>query len=84
MYTPEQCRILSDLPVGSCATIVRISDESPDCVALRLRHLGFRPGYAVEPIRVAPLGDPAVYRILGYDMCLRRREARHILVTVVS
>jgi ferrous iron transport protein A len=72
--------LLCDLPVGALATILEIDDEAPPHVAMRLRHLGFRAGNKVNSLRVAPLGDPTVYRILGYEMCLRRHEARHIRV----
>ncbi len=47
----------------------------------RLRHLGFRPGTKVVKLRTAPLGDPAVYRLLGYDTCLRRHEAAYLEVS---
>ncbi len=76
--------VLPDLAVGTLATIVGISEDAPQHVGLRLRHLGFRAGNEVHKIRVAPLGDPAAYRILGYEMCLRRHEARHIQVTVTA
>ncbi|BBX50866.1 hypothetical protein GCM10009645_49020 [Mycolicibacterium poriferae] len=69
---------LVSLPVGGLATILGIAADTPAHVALRLRHLGFRSGNEVRALRAAPLGDPTVYRILGYDMCLRRHEARHI------
>jgi ferrous iron transport protein A len=76
--------VLPDLSVGALATIVAISEDAPQHVVLRLRHLGFRAGNEVHKIRVAPLGDPTVYRILGYEMCLRRHEARHIQVAVTA
>ena len=71
---------LPELAVGSSAVIHAIADTAPQEVALRLRHLGFRAGNVVQAVRVAPLGDPHVYRILGYEMCLRHHEARHIQV----
>lgn len=71
---------LPELAVGSSAVIHAIADTAPEQVAHRLRHLGFRAGNVVETVRVAPLGDPRVYRILGYEMCLRRNEARHIQI----
>ena len=77
---PDRPVILPELPVGSSALISGIGDGAPGHVALRLRHLGFRAGNEVMSIRVAPLGDPTVYRILGYEMCLRHHEARHIHV----
>lgn len=84
MDTPASTRTtsLSDLPVGESADITGIAEAAPDHVAMRLRHLGFRAGNTVVSIRTAPLGDPTVYRILGYEMCLRSHEARHIHVQV--
>lgn len=81
---PVEATRLSDLPIGMLATITAIADSAPQEVGLRLRHLGFRAGNLVQRIRVAPLGDPSVYRILGYEMCLRRHEAVHIHIAAVS
>lgn len=75
---PADPPTLPDLAVGASAIIRDIADTAPEYVALRLRHLGFRAGNRVEAVRVAPLGDPHVYRILGYEMCLRHQEARYI------
>ncbi len=69
---------LADLAPGAGAEIVAFSAAIPSDVANRLRHLGFRPGTLVTKLRTAPLGDPSVYRLLGYDTCLRRQEAAHI------
>ncbi|AQT79548.1 hypothetical protein B1R94_10085 [Mycolicibacterium litorale] len=71
---------LADLPVGARATIVTLDDNAPPGVLTRLRHLGFRSGVEVTKLRTAPLRDPAIYRLLGYDTCLRRREAAHVHV----
>lgn len=84
-HTPSRHLVtLSNLPVGSPALIRGIDAAAPDHVARRLRHLGFRAGNHVQAVRVAPLGDPRIYRILGYDLCLRRQEADHVQVVVAS
>lgn len=75
---------LANLGVGAVAAINGIASAAPEHVAMRLRHLRFRVGNSVQKIRVAPLGDPAVYRVLGYEMCLRRHEARHVEVEVAG
>lgn len=69
---------LADLPVGATAAVTSV--EAPEAVARRLADLGFLPGTAVRALRRAPLGDPRVYEIRGMRLCLRRREARAILV----
>ncbi|MGE2715131.1 FeoA family protein [Mycolicibacterium litorale] len=74
-------RTLADLPPGASAEIVSLNPSAPADVLHRLRHLGFRVGTRVSKLRTAPLGDPSEYRLLGYDMCLRRREASYIGVS---
>lgn len=73
-------RTLADLSEGSPAEIVALDSAAPADVLMRLRHLGFRIGCRVAKVRTAPLGDPSVYRLLGYDTCLRRHEAAYIQI----
>lgn len=75
---------LDELATGSSADIVALDPVAPEDVLTRLRHLGFRTGVPVTKLRSAPLGDPALYRLLGYDTCLRRHEAAYIHVRVQS
>ena len=35
-------------------------------------------------MRRAPLGDPVVYRVTDYELCLRRHEARIIQVETLT
>ena len=80
-YAPQQAssdagRIsLAELPPGSVADILALDPHAPAELLARLRHLGFRPGARISKVRTAPLGDPALYLLLGYNTCLRRREA---------
>ena len=69
---------LSDLPVGGRAVVVALS--APPALAARLTALGFLPATEVRCRRRAPLGDPRVYELRGTQLCLRRREARLVLV----
>lgn len=71
---------LAELAVGSTAEIVALAAHAPAELLARLRHLGFRPGTRITKLRTAPLGDPALYRLLGYDTCLRRRESTYVEV----
>lgn len=50
----------------------------PIAVRRRLEDLGLEEGAEVTMVRRAPLGDPCIYRVRDYDLCLRRREAREI------
>ena len=48
----------------------------------RINEMGFIRGKEVEVVKNAPLKDPIQYRILGYDVSLRRSDAQ--LIDVVS
>ena len=72
--------VLAQLPPGRRATIVGTLPEAAPVVTNRLRQLGFRPAAYVDVIRRAPLGDPTIYRVQDTELCLRRREARLIVV----
>lgn len=53
-------------------------DAMPTAVRRRLEDLGLEEGAEITMLRRAPLGDPCIYRVRDYDLCLRRREAREI------
>lgn len=46
----------------------------------RIVEMGFIKGKMVEVLQNAPLQDPVKYKILGYEVSLRRSEADHIEV----
>ena len=70
---------LDQAPPGSDLVVDRV--ESLDSPALRrLLDLGVLPGTHVRVIRRAPMGDPVVYELRGYRLCLRRSESAHVFV----
>ena len=76
---------LSELHLGTAGRIVSLlEDASSDPIIRRLSNLGFVPGRIVTPLRRAPLGDPIVYRIADYELCLRRHEACIVQVEAVT
>ena len=82
---PSTHTSLSDLRLGTNARVIGLQeDTADDPIAKRLSNLGFVPGRTVTPLRRAPLGDPVVYRVSDYELCLRRQEARLIQVTTVE
>ncbi|MEV0900674.1 FeoA family protein [Actinoplanes sp. NPDC049802] len=70
---------LGDFAPGCRVTITGIVPGVPAVTARRLRDLGFAEGAEVEVVRRAPLRDPVLYRIRGYEVCLRRTEAAYLL-----
>lgn len=71
---------LGDLKPGESGIVVKVKGRG--AFHKRLTEMGFVRGVKVEAIRVAPLGDPLEYRLMGYDISLRRNEAR--LIEIVS
>jgi len=69
---------LSALALGEHAVIERV--EGHDAIGQRLLDLGLIPGTRVTSVRRAPLGDPVVYELRGYRLCLRTAEADRVLV----
>jgi ferrous iron transport protein A len=69
---------LSDLAIGSCATLASL--DLPEEVQGQLMHLGFVPEERVLVLRRAPAGDPTVYCVHGAEIALRRETAQQISV----
>ncbi|MGC4934616.1 FeoA family protein [Gordonia sp. DT30] len=75
---------MNRLTVRESARVVGYVDSCPPQVRRRMVSLGFSPGATVTKVRRALLGDPCVYRVADYEMCLRAREAAHIECAVQS
>jgi ferrous iron transport protein A len=50
----------------------------------RILDMGLTPGTRVDVIRRAPLGDPVEFKLKGYNLSLRKREAETVLVEIVE
>lgn len=71
---------LSELKTGEEGIITKVSGHG--AFRKRITEMGFVKGKKVKVIKNAPLQDPVEYEIMGYEISLRRSEAR--LVEVVS
>ncbi len=71
---------LSDLLKGDTAQIVRLDGRGE--VRNRLLEMGLVKGTHVSLIRVAPLGDPLVVLVHGFQLSLRKEEAAFVVVQV--
>ena len=69
---------LSGLLPNQEAIIVAVDDSGP--IGRRLLELGLLPGTPIRALRQAPLGDPGVYELRGYRLCLRRTESDRVQV----
>ncbi len=71
-------KTLGDVKVGDSATVVKLHGEG----ALRrhLMDLGVIKGTTFKVVKVAPLGDPVEISVRGYELSLRKDEARIVEV----
>ncbi|MDR2893944.1 MAG: ferrous iron transport protein B [Alistipes sp.] len=69
---------LSDLETGRTGYITRVSGHGG--FRKRIIQMGFVRGQRVEVLLNAPLNDPIKYRVMGYEVSLRRSEAAMIEV----
>lgn len=67
---------LDQLPVGSSGIIRTTGGERS--LRLRLLDMGLIPCTTVTVRSVAPMGDPIVLRVRGYDLTLRLEDAKNI------
>ena len=69
---------LSELHTGGKGVIVKVAGHGG--FRKRIVEMGFVKGKTVEVLLNAPLQDPVKYRIMGYEVSLRRQEAEMIEV----
>lgn len=73
---------LSELSSGAKCRILSIKGEG--AFRKRILEMGFVKGQVVEVVRNAPLKDPVYYRIMGYNVSLRRKDAELITVDLLE
>lgn len=73
---------LSDLKTGETGIIVKILGHG--AFRKRVLEMGFVKGRPITAILSAPLRDPIKYSLMGYEISLRRSEARLVEVIPVK
>ena len=73
---------LSELKTGERGVIVKVLGHGG--FRKRIVEMGFIKGKAVDVVLNAPLRDPIKYRVMGYDISLRRQEAAMIEVAELT
>ena len=73
---------VNDLKIGQSGIITTVGGEG----SLRNRFLdmGLIPHTRVTLQKVAPMGDPMEIRVRGYELTLRREDARQIEIREVE
>ena len=74
----EEKMRLSELKTGQSATILNVLGHGG--FRRRIMEMGFVRGKRVDVLQNAPLRDPIKYRIMDYEVSLRRSEAAMIVV----
>lgn len=71
-----ETRLLAELRPGDKGKVVKVGGSG--AVHRRILDMGVVPGSEVEVERVAPLGDPVEFELLGYHLSLRKEEAQNV------
>lgn len=71
---------LGQLAVGDEAVVSGFVKDAGEYRA-KLLAMGLTKGAKLKVTRVAPLGDPLEISVRGFNLSLRREEARAVLVT---
>ena len=71
-------KTLKDIAPGKSATVVRLHGEG--AVKRRIMDMGITKGVNVSVRKVAPLGDPIVLTVRGYELSIRKEDASAIEV----
>ena len=70
---------LKDLKPGQEGTVMSIAKGS---MKRRIMDMGVTPGTTIKVIKIAPLGDPIEVNIRGYELSMRKDEAKQIEVQI--
>lgn len=83
-FSKEINNIVSDVTTLNKAEMgadyVVVSCNLPRPLDLRFAELGFVAGAKVTVNKKAPLRDPLEVTVMGYSLCVRANEAKHIAV----
>lgn len=69
---------LCELKIGEFGTINEIKGDSR--LTKRLCALGCIEGTEIQLKRVAPLGDPIIVNLRGFDLAIRKKDAKKIFI----
>ena len=70
---------LSDIECGSTVKVVKLHGEG--AIKRRIMDMGITKGTRIYVRKLAPLGDPIEVTVRGYELSLRKSDAKMIEVT---
>ena len=71
-------KTLKDIPVGATAKVARIHGQG--AVRRRIMDMGITKGVDIYVRKLAPLGDPMELTVRGYELSIRKDDAKIIEV----
>lgn len=74
----KEIMTLNNIPLNKEVIIKNITDNNS--TLNRLMEMGLIPGEKIKIIQIAPMGDPIEILVMGYKLCIRKKEASYIEV----
>ena len=71
-------KTLKEIAVGQTVTVKRLHGEGP--VKRRIMDMGITKGSELYIRKVAPLGDPVEITVRGYELSVRKEDAKCVQV----
>lgn len=69
-------KTLKDIKIGETCTVVKLHGEG--AIKRRIMDMGITKGCEIYVRKVAPLGDPVELNIRGYELSIRKDDAKMI------
>ena len=74
-------KTLKDIRVGDTVSVKKLHGEG--AVKRRIMDMGITKGSRIYIRKVAPLGDPVEVTVRGYELSVRKEDAKCVLVETV-
>lgn len=71
-------KTLRDVKIGDSVSVVKLHGEG--AVKRRIMDMGITKGVIIQIRKVAPLGDPVEITVRGYELSIRKADAKMIEV----
>lgn len=71
---------ITDLKISQEAVVVKVCGEKN--LRHRLLEMGLLPKTKIKLVKIAPLGDPLEITLRGYELSIRKEDAKLIEVVV--
>lgn len=75
-------KTLKDAKIGKTVKVTKLNGQG--AVKRRIMDMGITKGVEIYIRKVAPLGDPIEVTVRGYELSIRKEDAKEIEVEVVK